>query len=104
MNARAQRKEKHAEHDFVGQIDAINRPLAVIEFELDGTVIIANANFLLMMGYTLEEIVGQHHSMFAGAEFSASAAYKEFWAALGRGEYQAAEFRRLGKGGREVWI
>ena len=76
----------------------------MIEFELDGTVVSANENFLSMMGYGLDEIVGQHHSIFADPDFAASAEYKEFGAALGRGEYQAAEFKRLGKNGREVWI
>ncbi len=90
--------------DYAGQIDAINRSQSVIEFETDGTIITANANFLAMMGYELDEIVGKQHSIFAEPGFAASAEYKEFWNALGRGEYQAAEFKRLGKDGREVWI
>jgi PAS domain S-box-containing protein len=90
--------------NYAGQIDAINRSQSVIEFEMDGTIISANENFLSMMGYNLDEIVGQHHSIFADPKFAASDEYKEFWAALQRGEYQAAEFKRLGKNGREVWI
>ena len=90
--------------NHAGQINAINKSQSVIEFELDGTVLSANENFLSIMGYGLDEIVGQHHSIFADPDFAASAEYKEFGAALGRGEYQAAEFKRLGKNGREVWI
>ena len=90
--------------NFAGQIDAINRSQSVIEFDLDGTILSANENFLSMMGYGLDEISGKHHSIFADPEFAASEEYKEFWAALGRGEFQAAEFKRLGKNGREVWI
>ena len=90
--------------DYAGQIEAINRSQCVIEFQTDGTILSANDNFLSMMGYDLDEIVGKHHSMFAEPEFAAHEDYKAFWDALGRGEYQAAEFKRLGKNGREVWI
>ena len=90
--------------DYAGQIEAINRSQCVIEFQTDGTILSANDNFLSMMGYDLDEIVGKHHSMFAEPEFAAHDDYKAFWCALGRGEYQAAEFKRLGKNGREVWI
>ena len=90
--------------DYAGQIEAINRSQCVIEFQTDGTILSANDNFLSMMGYELDEIVGKHHSMFAEPEFAAHNDYKAFWDALGRGEYQAAEFKRLGKNGREVWI
>ena len=90
--------------NYAGQVAAINRSQSVIEFDLDGTILTANENFLSMMGYALDEIVGQHHRIFADPGFAASAEYREFWAALGRGEYQAAEYKRIGKGGREVWI
>lgn len=90
--------------NYAGQIAAINKSQAIIEFELDGTIITANPNFLAMMGYELDEVVGQHHSMFADAETAASDEYKVFWETLRRGEYQAAEYKRLGKGGKEVWI
>ena len=83
---------------------AINRVLAVIEFELDGTIITANENFLKTLGYTLEEIQGQHHSLFVEPDYKTSPEYKEFWRALGAGRFQAAEYKRLAKGGREVWI
>ena len=87
-----------------GQVDAINRSQAVIEFEMDGTIIRANQNFLDVMGYTLEEIQGKHHSMFAEPEFAASQEYKDFWVLLNEGKFQAAQYKRLGKDGKEVWI
>ena len=87
-----------------GKISAVNRSQAVIEFNLDGTIVTANDNFLKAMGYTLAEIQGKHHSMFVEQAERDSAAYREFWAALNRGEYQAKEYKRIGKGGREVWI
>jgi methyl-accepting chemotaxis protein len=90
--------------DLEGQVQAIGRSQAVIEFELDGTIITANENFLSTVGYTLAEIQGQHHSMFATPEFAASPEYQAFWAKLGRGEFEAGEFKRLGKGGKEIWI
>ncbi|ODT69288.1 MAG: chemotaxis protein [Pelagibacterium sp. SCN 63-23] len=86
------------------KVDAIMRSFAVIEFGLDGSIITANENFLAAMGYRLEEIVGRHHSMFCDPELAASAEYKQFWADLGRGQFQSAVFRRLAKGKREVWI
>jgi methyl-accepting chemotaxis protein len=87
-----------------GKISAINRAQAVIEFNLDGTIVTANENFLKTLGYTLGEIQGKHHSMFVEQAEKDSAAYREFWAALNRGQYQAAEYKRIGKGGKEVWI
>ena len=90
--------------DLAGQIAAIGKSQAVIEFELDGTVINANDNFLQALGYTLSEIKGRNHSMFVDPSERDSQAYRNFWAALNRGEYQAAEYKRIGKGGREVWI
>jgi methyl-accepting chemotaxis protein len=97
-------KQKLANADYVGQIDAIHKSQAVIEFNLDGTIVTANQNFLDAMGYTLAEIQGRHHGMFVEPDYRESAEYKQFWAALGRGEYQAAEYKRVGKGGREIWI
>jgi len=90
--------------DLRGQIEAIGKSQAVIAFELDGTIISANANFLQAVGYTLDEIRGRHHSMFVDAATKSSAEYADFWRRLGRGEYQAAQYKRVGKGGREVWI
>ena len=87
-----------------GKIAAISRAQAVIEFNMDGTIVAANENFLRAMGYTLGEIQGKHHSMFVVPEDRGSAAYREFWARLNRGEFQAAEYKRLGKGDKEIWI
>lgn len=90
--------------DFQGQVDAISKSSAVIHFEIDGTVIKANDNFLNALGYTEKEIVGQHHRMFVDPAESGSASYQQFWDALARGEFQTAEYKRIGKGGREIWI
>jgi len=87
-----------------GMIAAIGRTQAVIEFNLDGTIITANENFLKAVGYSLPEIQGKHHSMFVEPATRDSAAYRDFWASLSRGQYQSAEYKRIGKGGREVWI
>src|SRR5579871_5866219 len=83
---------------------AISRSQTVIEFRLDGTIVAANENFLHAMGYTLAEIKGKHHSMFVAPGERDSAAYREFWARLNRGEFQAGEFKRIGRGGKDVWI
>jgi methyl-accepting chemotaxis protein len=90
--------------DLAGQISAIGKSQAVIEFNMDGTIIGANENFLKVLGYSLAEIKGRHHSMFVEPAERGGAAYREFWASLNRGEYQAAEYKRIGKGGKEVWI
>jgi methyl-accepting chemotaxis protein len=90
--------------DYEGQISAISKAQGVIEFELDGTIRSANTNFLNVMGYTLDEIKGKHHGLFVPAAYRESAEYRSFWAKLGRGEYDAAQYKRLAKGGREVWI
>ena len=90
--------------DNQATVDAINRSQAVIEFELDGTIITANSNFLAAMGYSLDEVRGRHHSMFCDPDYAAGAEYKAFWAELGRGKFQSAAFRRFAKGGRELWI
>jgi methyl-accepting chemotaxis protein len=97
-----QQKLKNA--DLEGQITAIGKSQAVIEFNMDGTIIRANNNFLGTLGYALGEIEGKHHSMFVEPAEREGAAYQQFWAALNRGEYQTGEFKRVGKGGKEVWI
>ncbi|WP_128928519.1 methyl-accepting chemotaxis protein [Bradyrhizobium guangxiense] len=96
--------EKLKNADLAGQIAAIDKAQAVIEFNMDGTIITANANFLSALGYSLAEIKGKHHSMFVEPSERDGAAYREFWAALNRGQYQAAEYKRIGKGGKEVYI
>ncbi len=93
-----------SQSDLLAVYQALNRVQAIIEFELDGTVISANENFLRMFGYELDEIVGKHHRIFCDPDYSASPQYTEFWQKLGRGEYDAAEFKRLTKGGEEIWL
>jgi methyl-accepting chemotaxis protein len=96
--------EKLRNAGFEGQLEAINKVQAVIEFKLDGTVVHANPNFLATLGYRMDEIAGRHHSMFLAAGEADTAAYRAFWEKLRRGEFEAGQFRRVGKGGREVWI
>lgn len=90
--------------DTSAKLNAIDKSQAIIEFKLDGTIRKANANFLKTMGYTLAEIKGKHHSMFVDPDVAKSQKYQEFWAKLRRGEYDSGEYKRFGKGGREVWI
>jgi methyl-accepting chemotaxis protein len=97
-------QQKLRNADYEGQISAISKSQAIIEFSLDGTINTANENFLNTVGYGLDEIRGKHHSMFVEPEYKNSVEYRQFWEALGRGEYQAAEYKRIGKGGREIWI
>lgn len=89
---------------YEAQIAAINRSQAVIHFTPEGTITDANDKFLEAMGYRLDEIRGRHHSLFVDSEEAAGADYATFWTALGAGQYRAGEFRRIAKGGREVWI
>ena len=96
--------QKLANADFSGQIAAIHKSQAVIEFETDGTIITANENFLQILGYELDEVAGKHHRIFCEPEYARSREYAELWQKLGRGELHAAEFKRLGKDGREVWL
>ncbi len=90
--------------DLESQQQAISKAQAVIEFDLTGKILKANENFLSVLGYKLPEIVGQHHRMFVDPVERESSEYKSFWDKLARGEYTAAQYRRIGKGGREVWI
>jgi len=84
--------------------NALSKVQAVIEFNLDGTIITANDNFLNTLGYSLDEIKGKHHRMFCEAAYTNSQEYANFWAKLNRGEMDSGVSRRLGKGGKEVWI
>ena len=90
--------------DYSGQLAAISKSQAVVEFDMDGTVRRANENFLRIMGYTLDELQGRHHSMLVDDATRSSAEYQELWAKLNRGEYITGEFKRIGKGGRVVWF
>jgi len=96
--------QKNTAAEWRGQLDAVNRAQAVIEFTLEGEILTANQNFLSVLGYSLAEIKGQHHRMFVDADYARSAEYQQFWAKLKAGEFQAAEYCRIGKGGRKVWI
>ena len=97
-------RQKMQYADLHGQVEAINKSQAVIQFDLGGHVLTANQNFLDTVGYRLDEIQGKHHSMFVPPEERGSQAYLMFWEKLKRGDYQAAQFRRIGKGGQEIWI
>ncbi|WP_343559488.1 methyl-accepting chemotaxis protein [Kiloniella sp. b19] len=96
--------EKLKNADLQGQLEALNRSQAVIEFELDGTIIHANEAFLGAMNYRLDEIVGKHHSIFVDPAYAGSADYRLFWENLRKGQYSADEFKRFARGGEEVWI
>ncbi len=97
-----EQKVKSAE--FEGKINAINISQAVIEFNLDGTIITANDNFLNAMGYSLDEIKGKHHRIFCEEEYTRTPDYQQFWTKLGKGEFDAGEYKRVGKEDKEVWI
>ena len=97
-------EQKNRAADMAGQVAAISRAQAVIEFKLDGTILTANENFLTTLGYRLEEVQGRHHRMFVEPSYGASAEYEQFWARLRGGEFISSEFKRFGKGGKEVWI
>ncbi len=90
--------------DYIGQLQAIGKSQAVIEFDLEGNVLTANANFLDTLGYKLDEVKGKHHSLFVEPAYANSAEYRQFWSDLRAGTFQSAQFKRLGRGGKEVWI
>ncbi|WP_447591443.1 PAS domain S-box protein [Aquipseudomonas campi] len=90
--------------EFEGTVKAISRALAVVEFDMDGTIRTANQNWLDLVGYSLGELEGRHHSMFCGQAYVDSQAYADFWAGIRAGEVQGGEFLRLGRTGKEVWI
>jgi methyl-accepting chemotaxis protein len=98
------RQPKVSPGEQAAKLAAIDKVQAVIEFAMDGTILAANENFLSAMGYRLDEIKDQHHRMFVDPEYGRSSAYRQFWERLKVGEYQAGEYRRIGKGGKEVWI
>jgi methyl-accepting chemotaxis protein len=95
-------EEKQA--DYSAQMEAIGRTNLVIEFDPLGNILSANDNFLKAMGYTLEEVRGQHHRMFCTTQLAQSREYQDFWGRLARGEFVADDFRRVTKDGREVWV
>jgi methyl-accepting chemotaxis protein len=93
-----------ANNDYKGQIESIGKSQAVIEFNMDGTIVNANENFLSTVGYSLNEIKGKHHSMFCESSYTTSNDYGQFWKGLNDGTFNAGEFKRIGKGGKEIWI
>lgn len=97
-------EQENAAANYQGQLSAINKSQAVIEFSLDGRIQNANENFLKTLGYTIEEVRGQHHSMFVDPAHRAGAEYRLFWDKLARGEFDAGQYKRVGRGGREIWI
>jgi methyl-accepting chemotaxis protein len=97
-------RQKLRTADLAGQIEAIGKSQAVIEFDMDGVILHANDNFLKALGYTWSEIKGRHHSMFVATTDRDGPTYREFWARLKRGEFQSGEYKRVGKGAKEVWI
>lgn len=97
-----QEKIRHAAHE--GKLRAIERSQACVEFDLTGHVRAANQRFCAALGYSASEIVGRHHSLFCQPDYAASPEYRAFWQRLAAGEYEGGEFKRVAKGGREVWI
>ncbi|HEX5538770.1 MAG TPA: methyl-accepting chemotaxis protein, partial [Methylophilaceae bacterium] len=96
--------EKTKAVDFEGQLSAISKNQGVIEFTPEGKVTAVNDNFLKVVGYSRDETIGQHHSLFVDAAYKASAEYRAFWEKLGRGEFDSGQYKRIAKGGREVWL
>ena len=87
-----------------GKLEAIDRAMGAIEFNLDGTILHANLNFLSLVGYSLPEIKGKHHRLFCKPELSGSAEYRDFWARLNQGEFFSGQFERIGRNGRTLWL
>jgi methyl-accepting chemotaxis protein len=85
-------------------LEAIAASQAIIEFDLQGNVLSANPNFCKALGYRLDEIVGKHHSMFCEPTLAATPEYRDFWKRLGLGKYDSGTYKRISKGGREIWI
>ena len=104
MSLRTLFTRKSSKRDLRARVAAINRVQAVIEFQLDGTIITANDNFLKCLGYRLDEIQGKHHRMFCEPSYVSSQEYQTFWAKLNQGDFDAGVYKRIGKGGKEVWI
>ncbi len=96
--------EKRRNAETEGMLEAINRSQAVIEFDLDGTVLDANDNFLRIFDYELNDIVGKHHRMFCHQGYTESDSYTQFWQKLSRGDYESGEFKRIDREGVEVWL
>jgi methyl-accepting chemotaxis protein len=96
--------DKTHQADISGKINAIHRSTAMIEFSTQGRILDVNENFLRLFDYQRDDVVGKHHRMFCDTAEAQSANYLAFWEDLGKGTFAAGEFKRLGRGGREVWI
>ena len=96
--------DKSRNSDFEGKVNAISRAQAVIEFTVDGEILDANENFLAVLDYSIDEVRGKHHRMFCEPDYVQNVAYRDMWEKLARGEFLAGEYKRIGKGGKEVWI
>jgi methyl-accepting chemotaxis protein len=90
--------------EYAGRMAAIEKTQSVVTFAMDGTVLTANENFLNLVGYTLDEIRGKHHGMFVDEAYRSSDEYADFWAHLHQGEFEAQDYKCIGKGGKEIWI
>ena len=101
---RAREQAEIERQNMKGMLAAINKSYATIEFDLKGNIQTANDAFLKAMGYTLDEIKGQHHGIFVDPAYRSSPEYRLFWEKLSRGEYDAGQYKRIAKGGREIWI
>jgi methyl-accepting chemotaxis protein len=95
---------KRQNAEFTGKVTAIERAQAVIEFDLDGTILTANPNFLDALGYTLSEVQGKHHRVFCDPAYTTTEEYRAFWEKLSGGDFHTGEYRRIHKSGRDVWI
>ncbi|WP_336487281.1 methyl-accepting chemotaxis protein [Methylobacterium nigriterrae] len=96
--------DKRRNADASGQLAAVNRSQAVIQFDPEGRILDANENFLAAVGYRADEVLGKHHSMFVGADYAKAPEYAAFWERLRKGDFIAGLFQRFGRGGRPVWI
>ena len=95
--------EARSTADLAAVYEALDRVQAIVEFELDGTIISANQKFLELFGYSLDEIVGKSHRMFCDPEYARSPEYADFWERLRRGDYFCHEFKRVTSDGSETW-
>lgn len=97
-------KNSFGDKGYREKYEALSQAQALIEFDPTGKILSANENFLKFTGYSKDEVIGKHHSMFVAKEDSQSADYATFWKQLAQGQSKTAEFRRFGKGGKEVWM
>ena len=104
MEALKKVNDFNEQRDLIEKFNALDKVQAIIEFNLDGSIIHANENFLKATGYSLEEISGKHHRIFCENDYTSTLAYKQFWEKLGKGEFDSGEYKRISKSGKEIWI